>query len=394
VRVLHLTDDVTGMSGVRSYLLQLGDALAPLGVEYELFTPRRSGGPIRDHITRWAGRSYARELTERIHSDRPDVVHAHNLWMRLSPLPLRAAREAGVPVAMTVHDYHLVCPRKWMITPDGAPCGTGLGSRCLALDCLASRRGWAWRPYNAMRWLKVALHRRMLLSWVDLFIAPSEHLAQWLHRNLHATRVVHLTNFAREPAVSPQTSRDPDRLLSAGRLGPEKGVDILLRALVTVASSRPQVSLEIAGDGPQRPWLTDLSARLGLTGRVTWTGPLEPDELGRRYRGAGVFVLPTLWMENCPIAVLEAMSYGTPVVATRIGGLPELVEDGVTGALVERGDVSGLAAVLLELLGEPERTAAMGRAARRRFLDRHSASGHARRLAGLYQGLVAAEGGR
>ncbi len=394
MRVLHLTDDVTGMSGVRSYLLQLGDALAPLGVECELFTPACSGGPVRNHATRWVGLGYAHELADRIRSTRPDIVHAHNLWMRLSPAPLHASRKAGVPVAMTVHDYHLVCPRKWMITPDCAPCETGFGARCLALDCLASRRGWAWRPYNNLRWLKVALHRRMLRSWVDLFIAPSEHLAGWLRRNLHAARVVHLANFAREPAVLPQTSRDPDRLLFAGRLGPEKGVDVLLRALVTVASSRPQVSLEIAGDGPQRPWLTDLSGRLGLADRVVWTGPLQPDELGRRYHEAGVFVLPTLWMENCPVAVLEAMAHALPVIATRIGGLPELVEDRVTGALVERADVSGLAAALLELLGEPERTAAMGRAARRRFLDRHSASGHARRLVGLYQGLVAAEGGR
>jgi len=394
VRVLHLTDDLAGISGVRGYLLALGGALEPLGVSSELFATKRPTGPVRDHVTRWAGIGYARELAERLRLDPPDVVHAHNLWMRLSPLPLRAAREAGVPVAMTVHDYHLVCPRKWMITPDGAPCGTGLGSRCLALDCLASRRGWAWRPYNAMRWLKAVLHRRMLLSWVDLLIAPSEHLAGWLRKSLHTDRVVHLANFAREPGGSPQTSRKPDRLLFAGRLGPEKGVDILLRALVTVAASRPQVSLEIAGDGPQRPWLTGLSVRLGVADRVVWTGPLQPDELGRRYREAGIFVLPTLWMENCPVAVLEAMSYGTPVVATRIGGLPELVEDRVTGALFERADVSGLAAALLELLGEPERTAAMGRAARRSFLDRHSASGHARRLVGLYQGLVTTEGDR
>ncbi len=394
MRVLHLTDDVIGMSGVRSYLLQLGGALAPLGVECKLFTPAYPGGPVRNHATRWAGLGYTHELAERIHRDRPDVIHAHNLWMRLSPLPLRAAREAGVPVAMTVHDYHLVCPRKWMITPDGAPCETGFGARCLALDCLASRRGWAWRPYNNLRWLKVALHRGMLRSWVDLFIAPSEHLAGWLRRSLRAARVVHLANFAREPAGESERLRDPNRLLFAGRLGPEKGVDILLRSLAMVAESWPQVSLEIAGDGPERSRLVDLAAQLGLSDRVVWTGPLKADELSRRYEEAGVFVLPTLWMENCPVAVLEAMAHGLPVVATRIGGLPELVEDRVTGALVERADVSGLAAALLELLGEPERTAAMGRAARRRFLDRHSASAHARRLVGLYQGLVAAEGGR
>ncbi len=394
MRVLHLTDDVIGMSGVRSYLLQLGEALAPLGVECDLFTSAYPGGPVRNHATRWAGLGYTHELADRIRSTGPDIVHAHNLWMRLSPVPLHAARKAGVPVAMTVHDYHLVCPRKWMITPDGAPCETGFGARCLALDCLASRRGWAWRPYNNLRWLKVALHRGMLRSWVDLFIAPSEHLAGWLRRSLRAARVVHLANFAREPAGASERLRDPDRLLFAGRLGPEKGVDVLLRALATVAEHRPRVSLEIAGDGSQQPWLVDLAAQLGLSGRVVWTGPLKADELSRRYEEAGVFVLPTLWMENCPVAVLEAMAHGLPVVATRIGGLPELVEDGVVGSLVERADVAGLAAALLALLAEPERTTTMGRAARRRFLDRYTAAGHAQRLRGLYEELVATAGAR
>ncbi len=392
MRVLHLTDDVIGMSGVRSYLLQLGEALAPLGVECELFTPARPGGPVRNHVTRWAGLGYASDLAELLRNRRPDVVHAHNLWMRLSPVPLHAAREAGIPVAMTVHDYHLVCPRKWMITPDGAPCETGFGARCLALDCLASRRGWAWRPYNTLRWLKIATHRHMLCAWVDLFIAPSAHLAGWLRRNLHAPHVVHIANFAREPSGALEPLRNPDRVLFAGRLGPEKGVDVLLRSLAMVAERRPQVRLEIAGEGPEQPRLVDLTKRLGLEGRVVWTGPLQANELAGRYREAGIFVLPTLWMENCPVAVLEAMAHGLSVVATRIGGLPELVEDGVTGTLVERADVDGLAAALLRLLNEPERATGMGRAARRRFLERYTAQAHAQRLADLYETLRAAPG--
>jgi glycosyltransferase involved in cell wall biosynthesis len=387
VRVLHITDDLELLGGVQRYLERLLPALRGAGVEVDAWSP--SPGPLGGALSRWYGWRHRAELRRLIGRRRPDVVHAHNLWMRLSPAPLGAAAAAGVRVVMTAHDYALVCPRKWMVTGDDRPCESGFGPRCAVAGCRGSREGWAWAPYNALRWLKTWLHRRMLRSRVDRFVSPSRHLAGWLERSLGVGGVAHIVNFA--PAAGGEGVREvshPQTLLYAGRLGREKGVDVLLRAMPGVVASRPEARLVVAGDGPERSRLEAMAGDLGVSGAVRFSGALAADELGRRYEDAGLVVLPTLWMENCPVSVLEAFAHGRGVVATAIGGLPELVDDGHNGALFPRGDVRRLADLLGRLLGDPDRVAAMGRAALDSWRADHTPEIHAGRLVGLYRSLL------
>ncbi len=383
MRVLHITDDTTSVGGVQTYLRELCEILPDAGVDCEVWNPPRNTGRVADHLTRWAGRGYERELASRLERNRPAIVHAHNLWMRLSPLPLRAAKHAGIPVVMTVHDYNLVCPRKWMITADDRPCESGFGARCLG-----SRQGWKWLPYNDLRWLKTALHRRMLRSWVDVFVCPSRHLGSWMRRSLGVEKVFHLANFTRRPVDGPTPAANPHRLLFAGRLSREKGVDVLLRAMALLVEEHPQAFLCIAGDGPERADLEQLASTLGVEDAVEFIGSLGVGDLDEQYRRAGICLLPTLWMENCPVAVLEALAHGRAVVATRIGGVPELVEDGMTGYLVQRGDHHDLARKLGSLVGEPARVEEMGRRASAAFSEAFTAEGHVDRLLEIYRAVI------
>jgi len=384
MKILHITDDAGSVGGVQTYLRDLCEILPEAGIDSEVWRPSQSGGVVADHLTRWAGRGYERKLSSRLERDRPAIVHAHNLWMRLSPMPLRAAKKAGIPVVMTVHDYNFVCPRKWMITADGRPCDSGFGGRCLVSNCRGSREGWGWLPYNNLRWLKTALHRRMLRSWVDVFVCPSLHLGAWMRRSLGVERVHHVANFTRRPAGDPAPATDPHRLLFAGRLSREKGVDVLLRAMPLLLEEHPRAYLTIAGDGPERAALEQLALTLGVKDAVQFIGPLATGELDEQYRQSGIFVLPTLWMENCPVAVLEALANGRAVVATRIGGVPELVEDGMTGLLVQRGDHHDLARRLSSLVGNPARVEEMGRRASAAFNEAYTVEGHVDRLLAIY----------
>lgn len=310
----------------------------------------------------------------------------------MSPTPLRAARIEGIPVVMTVHDYHLVCPRKWMITADWAPCERGFGWGCLLSGCRSAREGRCWLPYNDLRWLKVWFHRRMLRAWVDRFVAPSEHLATWLRTNLGVDNVVHIPNFTEAPDQAISADERGRVLLYVGRLSREKGVQILLRAMPAVLNACPNARLRVVGDGPQRGDLQRLATRLGLDAGVEFVGARSPERLDEVYRGCGAFVLPSLWMENCPVAVLEAMARGLPVIASRIGGVPELVNDGVTGVLVRSGDPDDLAEQAVRLLRDETLMDRMGRAAVDAFSRRYAPEVHARRLGELYRRLVL-EGG-
>jgi len=323
----------------------------------------------------------------------PDVVHAHNLWMRLSPLPLQAAREAGIPVIMTVHDYNWICPRKWMITEEDLPCETGFGRRCALSGCRGSREGGRWMPYNALRWLKTSFHRGMLIEWVDRFVTPSQHLGRWMENSLGVKGVVHIPNFAEAPrAGNARSVEHPETLVFAGRLSREKGVDVLLRSMPTVVSHHPGARLIIAGDGPQLGDLVEMAAGLGLDEVVQFAGSLKPDALGDLYADAGLVVLPTLWMENCPVSILEAFAHGRAVVATGIGGVPELIDDGETGALFGRGDDRELGDRLVELLSNPDRIATMGINAKTSWSEEFTPAIHGRRLRAAYDATASETG--
>ncbi len=390
MKVLHLTDAPDLIGGVQTYLADLCRMAGPVGLSCEVWRPPGTHRQATSHVTRWFGQRYERELSSRLAYDTPSIVHAHNLWMRLSPLPLRAAKAAGVPVVMTVHDYHLVCPRKWMITAEDHPCESAFGTRCLHADCRGSKEGWAWLPYNQGRWLKIALHRQMLRAWVDVFVAPSDHLGTWIRRSLGVERVIHLPNFACRPLQSSVQPGEAHRLLFAGRLSREKGVDVLVRAMPAVLEKQQKTRLTIAGDGPERASLERLATTLGLGDAVAFAGAVAGGELDELYRSAGICLLPTLWMENCPVAILEAMAHGRAVVATRIGGIPELVRDGMTGLLVERGDHRELAGALLALLAAPATVAAMGRHASQAYAARYTPEIHLDRLLAVYRGLTEA----
>jgi glycosyltransferase involved in cell wall biosynthesis len=388
VKVLHVTDDLSLLGGVQRYLETLGEALPEHGVESRLWSPRP--GALGGAASRWYGRRFRRRLGHLIAEEHPDLVHAHNLWMRLSPLPLAAAAEAGVPVVMTAHDYAWICPRKWMITADDRPCVVGFGARCAVAGCRGSKEGAVWVPYNALRWLKTGWQRRMLVRWVDRFISPSRHLAGWMERSLGVAPVLHIPNFALPPGTGVRVAVDrPSSLLFAGRLSREKGVELLLEAVAEVVNLRRKVELVIAGDGPRRAALERMTSELAIDGVVDFVGSVGPDRLSRLYASSALVVLPTLWMENCPVSVLEAFAHGRAVVATRIGGVPELVVDGVTGALFERGDVHGLARRLTELLDEPELVSAMGRRAAEAWAAEYTVERHCARLRDLYTEVAA-----
>jgi glycosyltransferase involved in cell wall biosynthesis len=200
-------------------------------------------------------------------------------------------------------------------------------------------------------------------------------------------------------------------VLFVGRLAPEKGVHGLLEAFAHVAAARPQANLHLVGpvdtapkplidalgqDDPlnqrnellfQRPavYLEALQARAGALGAcVRFEGPVPNHEIAPHYARAGVFVYPSLWREPSGIAVLEAMAAGLPVVASRGGALPEIVVDGETGLLVERGNVHALAAAMVRLLENPELRARMGAAGRERVERFFTWGRSVARLNGLY----------
>jgi glycogen synthase len=165
---------------------------------------------------------------------------------------------------------------------------------------------------------------------------------------------------------------DSPRLVCVGRLVKEKGLDCALRAFAELSPRLPRARLTMAGDGPLREALAQQAADLGIADRVDFTGWVAPERIPELMNSATVFLMPSRWREAFGLVTLEAMQMARPVVATRVGGTPELVVDGETGALVPRDDHAAMASATVALLEQPALAKRLGDAGRRRAATKFS----------------------
>jgi len=263
---------------------------------------------------------------------KPDLVHLHNVYHHLSTSILQPIRRRRIPCVQTLHDYKLACPNYKMFT-EGAPCERCKGGHYLEAvrhHCL----GASFAPnFLAACEMGMTKFTQAYERTVKFFICPTEFVALKMREwGEPPSKMVVVHN----PMDASADSVDGGEgfISFIGRLSEEKGVDVLIRA----AARLPEVELKIAGAGPQENQLKELAKSLKAD-NVSFLGFLRQEQLRELRKNSKAMAVPSVWYENAPLAVLEAMAQGLPVIASRIGGLPELVDDGKTGWLVEAGNV-------------------------------------------------------
>jgi glycosyltransferase involved in cell wall biosynthesis len=277
---------------------------------------------------------------------------------------------------MTLHDYKLVCPRYDMLR-HGHCCDacveTGPAA-CLRYRCA----GGSWLGSLAL-YSEATLHRlRGTYDSVQLFLAPSRFLFGMLLRaGFDPARLRYLPNGV--PGAPGDAAARPGRGVYAGRLSPEKGVETLVRAAAGVEG----LELVVCGDGPLRARLEALAAS-APPGRIQLRGHLESAALQEELAAAAFVAVPSEWYENAPFAALEAMAMGRAVLASRLGGLPELVHDGETGVLLPPGDVAAWSEALRAAVAAPEALRAYGARARQEAEERFSFGAQVTALESIY----------
>jgi glycosyltransferase involved in cell wall biosynthesis len=320
-----------------------------------------------------------RNLKMLISETRPDVAYLHNIHHQISLSILPVLKRQRIPIVWRLHDYALFCPNS-LFYSQGAVCEACGGGHYYQIVLRACRRGSRGASLVAClgsyldRWLRLA-------DQVDLFIAPSHFLrAKMIKHGLEADRVVVQPNFVDVHPFAPAPPRPARRLgqgegywLYAGRLSKEKGVETLIRAVAQV----PEVRLKIAGDGPQRAEL-QAQARERGEGRITFAGHLSPDGVREVLQAARAIVVPSEWYENCPYTILEAFAAGKPVIASNIGGIPELVRDGWDGLLFKAGDADDLAERIRLLASDLCKSEELGSHARQKVEQDLAAEAHYR----------------
>jgi glycosyltransferase involved in cell wall biosynthesis len=318
-----------------------------------------------------------RRIGELIDFTHPDLVHCHNVYHQLTPSIIGAAKRRGVPVVLTLHDYKPVCPVHKRLR-HGQPCSDCLGGKFSNVVTHRCADGSLAR--SALLYAEAVI-QGLLGNYekVDGVIAPSEFMRDSVTQaRFPADRVHVIPNGVDTESLRP-TDEDAGYALYLGRLSAEKGVETLLAAHESVSD---EIRLRLAGTGPLEPTLRARYPKADFLGHLS--GAELADAIGK----AAAIVLPSECYENCPVAILEAMSYGKPVVASNIGGIPELVVPGETGLLFPAGDRRALADCLSTLASSPALRRRYGAAGRARAVKHFSLARHNDALMRLYQDVV------
>ncbi|MFB9144596.1 glycosyltransferase family 4 protein [Vibrio artabrorum] len=316
------------------------------------------------------------KLSELIAAEQPDIVHFHNIYHQLTPSIIKVAKQAGCKTVLTAHDTKIACPSYTMYR-DGQTCEACLqGSVFNALKYRCQQGSW----FKSGLLVAEAMYQSLAQNYqsLDVIISPSQFLANIIRRKLPTNRIEVIVNGIDEN-VDQQGVADHRYFLYLGRLSQEKGVATMIAAYEL---SNQSIPLRIVGTGP----LTDTLS--GRQSKVEWLGFKTGHELHSLIKQASAVIVPSECYENCSMSVLEAMSYGKPIIGANIGGIPEQVRDGKEGRLFEAGNAHDLASVMNEFAENPELTQHYGEQARQRLESGYSLSSHHRQLVDLYQRLL------
>lgn len=348
MKILMVNKFLYPNGGSETYMFKLGEYLTSCGHEVQYFGMEHKDRCVGNNANQYTSTMdfhtagavdkikyslktiYSKEAREKLNivldDFQPDVVHLNNFNFQLTPSIIYAVEDYDkrtgkkTKLVYTAHDYQLICPNHMMYTNDEIceKCIGGNFSSCTKNRCIHG---------STLKSLLGTLEAKLYNSQntydrIDTIICCSEFMKTKLDTNpLFKNKTVTLHNFI--DSVDKKTTPKKDYILYFGRFAKEKGIDTLIRA--------ENIKFICAGSGPME---NEVNAAPNLENVGFKTG----EELEQLIREAKCTVYPSIWYENCPFSVMESIMYGTPVVASNIGGIPELIDDGKTGYLFEPGN--------------------------------------------------------
>jgi glycosyltransferase involved in cell wall biosynthesis len=402
MRVLRLNDWTGPPGGAEAYIRSVGSALEAEGHPQHLLS--LTNAPATVHrpepweevfpIEPLGAKRVFEDLTDSPRLEQvldtawrsfhPDLLHLHHFDSQFATVARWLSR-VPTPLVMTAHDAKLVCPIGTLTLPDGSTCEGRILPRCQFTGCEV---GWGL-PYKLAQ---DRVFRTTVLPRVRLFLAPSRAAQGILERNgLGPVRV--LPPFIEESPGALDRSAPlpagPPVIGFLGRFEPYKGASVLLEAFHTFRETYPGARLLLCGRGPEEPHLRQQVERLGLGEAVEFPGWVEGERKEEFFRRIHLLAVPSMGYENFGLIGLEAMMRGRPALGSRLGGIPDWLQDGENGRLVPPGQVDAWSKALEEAFGSPETLARWGERARELYWDRFRPERHVREIVEIYSEVLA-----
>lgn len=384
MNILHVNDHYNRAGGVQQYILEVGELLGQQGHKNSILYTKQQATTIQDgnwpayHIPH--DHSNINTAVDGVlQLEKPDVAYIHHV---ASPEIIMALTRS-LPTVAYVHGFAAVCPglAKYYRRGDEV-CSRAFGLGCIPMHYLRSCSA-ARRPTVLYRLMMTTYKLVQALKTVAKLLVGSHYMRQLLVQNGFLSERItvlppHFIYDRETPSTqSPKRVKDENFILYAGRLELEKGLPHLLQAMAKLPAS---TRLKVAGDGSLTQQYMVLAQQLGLSNRVEFLGWQSPEALKALYRHATMLVMPSIMPEPFGKVGIEALYNGKPVVAFNVGGIPDWLQDGVNGFLVEPANSHQLAQKIDQLLQDSVLRHRMGEAGRQFALEQYRADAHLNQL--------------
>ncbi|MFH1412853.1 MAG: glycosyltransferase family 4 protein [bacterium] len=388
--------------GADKYFLDLSEMLEKHGVEVAKFCMRDSNNLLSKFEDYFVSKidfnsfrfkylfriiynfKAAKKFKRLLEDFKPDIIHIHNIYHQISPSILPVAKKKNIPVVMHVHDYKLVCPNYKMFARDKIceQCKGGKYYKCLRTKCFKNS---LFKSLLAS--IEMYLHHKVWNIYhknINLYIAPTEFvknkLIEW---GVDENKIKILHHYIDVNEFKPDYEPG-DYFVYFGRLSKEKGVDKLVQVMPEIKD----IKLKIIGSGPEHKAIQNKIDALNLKGKVEIMGPKHNNELKEIIRKSYAVIAPSQWYEVFGLVNLEAAALGKLVIASKIGGIPEVVKDKQTGLLFQHDSSEDLIEKINWALNNPEKVKKMGYQAREFVEQKFKPARHLQDILGVYYKFI------
>jgi len=328
-----------------------------------------------------------KKLEKVIKHKKPNVAHLHNISTHFSPSIIFALKKYNIPIAMTLHDYKFFCPN-YKFFSNNKICFDCLKNKnynsCLFKKCIKNSWIQSLGGYLEGKWQKDFLK---VVEKIDIFLAPSlfirKKAIEW---GIPKEKVIHLPNFIDENYTSKkiENEKQSNYFLYCGRLSKEKGLKFLIKSFLNISNEFPKWKLKIAGDGPEEE---NLKKEFQENRQIEFLGKKNNKELNKIISKAYLTIVPSLWPENFPYSILESNILTVPVLASKTGGLTELIEHEKTGLLFKPGDKDDLENKIIWAIKNPKKIIQIGKLAQKKVFDKYNSEKYYKKIIKIYEGI-------
>lgn len=321
-----------------------------------------------------------KQLMEKaIREFKPDVIHINNFQRQITYSIIEAAKKHKVPIVYTSHDLQAVCPASAML------CKGQVCEKCLyssKFNCYKNKCVKDSKLKSLLCSIEANEYKnKKIYDKFDLIISPSDFVANKLKEGGIKAKIVTLHNYADLSKFSSYKIKDENFAFYFGRLSEEKGILNLIKAFSLQCNGH----LYIAGDGPEKDNITNYIKEYKLGERIKLLGFLKQEEVKEYISKCSFVVVPSIWYENCPYSIIETLAIGKPIVGSIIGGIPELIEDGVNGYLYKYDDINELSKIISKLFLNSELRKKMSNESKKLTSKNYDVNEYYKKLIELYK---------